>query len=72
MDQVGIATSLKRLREDVSQQQLEGLVRHICEQKDVDGLLVQLPLPPHLNEEAVINALDPSKDVDGFHPVNVG
>ena len=47
-------------------------MRHLCDQKDVDGLLVQLPLPPHLNEEAVIDALDPSKDVDGFHPVNVG
>ncbi len=47
-------------------------MRQLCQQKDVDGLLVQLPLPPHLNEEAVIDALDPSKDVDGFHPVNVG
>lgn len=70
--QVGIATSLKQLREDVSQQHLEGLVRHLCDQKDVDGLLVQLPLPPHLNEEAVIDTFNPSKDVDGFHPVNVG
>ena len=69
---MGIATSLKQLREDASQQQLEGLVRHLCDKKDVDGLLVQLPLPKHLNEEAVINAFDPSKDVDGFHPENVG
>ena len=38
----------------------------------MDGLLLQLPLPGHLNEEAVIDAFDPAKDVDGFHPVNVG
>lgn len=70
--QNGIATSVETLPEDVSQQDLESHVLRLCERKDVDGLLVQLPLPGHLNEEAVIDALDPSKDVDGFHPVNVG
>lgn len=47
-------------------------MRDLCEQDNVDGLLLQLPLPSHLDEEAVIDAFDPSKDVDGFHPLNVG
>lgn len=69
---VGIATSVERLRSDVSQQELENMVKHLCSLTHVDGLLVQLPLPSHLNEEAVIDSFDPSKDVDGFHPLNVG
>ena len=70
--QVGIVSCLNRLREDASQAELEGVVGYLCSRRDVDGVIVQLPLPPHLNEEAVIDAFDPSKDVDGFHPLNVG
>lgn len=57
---------------NATQKQLEGVVRDLCRQDHIDGLLLQLPLPSHLDEEAVIDAFDPSKDVDGFHPVNVG
>ena len=72
VEQVGIVSCLNRLREDASQAELEGVVGYLCSRRDVDGVIVQLPLPPHLNEEAVIDAFDPSKDVDGFHPLNVG
>ena len=70
--QVGIATRVERLGSDISQRKMEAVVRRLCGEEHVDGLLVQLPLPGHLNEEAVIDSFDPSKDVDGFHPVNVG
>lgn len=69
---MGIATSVERLSSDVSQRKMEDIVKHLCSLEHVDGLLVQLPLPSHLNEEAVIDSFDPSKDVDGFHPFNVG
>ena len=48
------------------------LVETLNSREDIDGILVQLPLPGHLNEEAVIEAIDPRKDVDGFHPMNAG
>lgn len=54
------------------QEQLLGLIDGLNERRDIDGILVQLPLPKHLNEQAVIDAIDPEKDVDCFHPVNVG
>lgn len=56
----------------MSQQELEGSIRSICANNSVDGVLLQLPLPSHLNEEIVMDALDPSKDVDGFHALNMG
>ena len=70
--QVGIASEVRRLEEHATQTQLEGVVRHLCKQPGVDGILVQLPLPAHLNEEAVMDVLDPAVDVDGFHPITVG
>ncbi len=70
--QVGIQAMLHRLPGTVGQEQLLARVKSLCEDPKVDGVLVQLPLPPHINEDAVINVLDPCKDVDGFHPVNVG
>lgn len=63
---------LHRLPGTVSQQQLLDRVAALCQDDSIDGVLVQLPLPPHINEDEVINVLDPAKDVDGFHPVNVG
>ena len=54
------------------QEQLLGLIDGLNERGDIDGILVQLPLPKHLNEQAVIDAIAPEKDVDCFHPVNVG
>jgi 5,10-methylene-tetrahydrofolate dehydrogenase/methenyl tetrahydrofolate cyclohydrolase len=56
----------------VSQQDLQACVSEVSSDRAVDGVLVQLPLPPHLDEEAVMEALDPLKDVDGFHPLNMG
>lgn len=57
---------------NTSQEQLLGLIDGLNERGDIDGILVQLPLPKHLNEQAVIDAIAPEKDVDCFHPVNVG
>lgn len=60
------------LPEETSQEELLDLVRELNERKDVNGILVQLPLPPHMDEDAVIRTISPEKDVDGFHPQNVG
>ena len=57
---------------NTSQEQLLGLIGALNGREDIDGILVQLPLPGHLNEQAVIDAIEPGKDVDCFHPVNVG
>lgn len=60
------------LPENTSQEQLLELIGALNDREDIDGILVQLPLPGHLNEQAVIDAIEPGKDVDCFHPVNVG
>jgi methylenetetrahydrofolate dehydrogenase (NADP+)/methenyltetrahydrofolate cyclohydrolase len=57
---------------DATQEQVEGLVRELNADRRVHGILVQLPLPPHLNEERILQAISIEKDVDGFHPVNIG
>lgn len=57
---------------DISQQELIQLIGKLNNDPKISGILVQLPLPKHLDEQAVLSAIDPSKDVDGFHPVNVG
>jgi methylenetetrahydrofolate dehydrogenase (NADP+) / methenyltetrahydrofolate cyclohydrolase len=69
---VGIESDDRRLRADTTQEELLEVVRELNEDDTVDGLLVQLPLPAHLDEAAAIAALDPAKDVDGLHPVNQG
>lgn len=68
----GIRTQTHRLPAEVSQEELLALVDALNRDEDVDGILVQLPLPGHLSEETVINAIAPDKDVDCFHPFNVG
>lgn len=60
------------LPESASQEELLGLIGGLNASGEVDGILCQLPLPAHIDEKAVINAIDPAKDVDGFHPVNTG
>lgn len=60
------------LPEDTSEEELLRVIDSLNKDKSVHGILVQLPLPKHINEDKVIMAIDPSKDVDGFHPVNVG
>lgn len=58
--------------EDISEADLLGLIEKYNNDDDIHGILVQLPLPKHIDDEKVLNAIDPDKDVDGFHPVNVG
>lgn len=71
-EEVGIASYQHLLHAETSQVALLSLINKLNAAPDVNGILVQLPLPSHINESAIINAIDPRKDVDGFHPVNVG
>jgi methylenetetrahydrofolate dehydrogenase (NADP+)/methenyltetrahydrofolate cyclohydrolase len=71
-EQVGFESTLIRLEEDISEAGLLEKVAGLNKDPEIDGFIVQLPLPAHIAEEKVIEAIDPSKDVDGFHPVNVG
>ena len=68
----GMRSFTHRLPADTSQDELMLVVRELNADPAVDGILVQLPLPGHLDESAVIDAIDPDKDVDGFHPLNAG
>ena len=68
----GFKSTLIRLDETVSQDELLAHVAKLNDDPDVDGFIVQLPLPRHIDEQTVIEAINPDKDVDGFHPVNVG
>lgn len=70
--ELGIRSLSYELPESVSQKELLCLVEELNGREDVDGILVQLPLPSHIDEKAVLNAVSPEKDVDGFHPYNVG
>jgi methylenetetrahydrofolate dehydrogenase (NADP+)/methenyltetrahydrofolate cyclohydrolase len=70
--EAGMASFEHRLSDHVSQDELIALVEHLNADEAVDGILVQLPLPPHIDDKAVIAAIDPAKDVDGFHVVNAG
>ncbi len=69
---IGYNSLSYELPADTSEEKLLELVQELNDRSDVDGILVQMPLPKHIDEKKVINAIDPSKDVDGFHPVNVG
>jgi methylenetetrahydrofolate dehydrogenase (NADP+)/methenyltetrahydrofolate cyclohydrolase len=71
-EQTGFISTLIRLEDTVTKHKLLETIRVLNEDIDVDGILVQLPLPKHIPEQEVIDAIDPQKDVDGFHPVNVG
>ena len=70
--EVGFKSTLIRLEEDISELKLLDVIIDLNRDPDVHGILVQLPLPKHISEEEVINAIDPGKDVDGFHPNNIG
>lgn len=69
---VGITSSVYRLPAKTSEKELLDLVDFLNKDEEVDGFIVQLPLPEHINVERVINSIDYKKDVDGFHPMNVG
>ena len=70
--QVGFESTLLRFPAETTQEELLQHIAKINADDNIDGLIVQLPLPSHIDEDAVINAIDPKKDVDGFHPENVG
>jgi methylenetetrahydrofolate dehydrogenase (NADP+) / methenyltetrahydrofolate cyclohydrolase len=71
-EQVGFSSTLIRRDVNVTQEELLEIVQSMNEDDDIDGFIVQLPLPKHINEAAITLAIDPKKDVDGFHPVNFG
>src|SRR5574344_2105462 len=68
----GFKSTLIRFEADVTEEKLLDAVRQLNEDADVDGFIVQLPLPKHISEQKVIETIDYRKDVDGFHPINVG
>ena len=68
----GIRSESFELPADTTQEKLLSLIEELNNRKDIHGILVQLPLPKHIDEKAVIDAISPDKDVDGFHPVSVG
>lgn len=68
----GFRSTLIRYEDDVTEEELLGCVARLNADDGVDGFIVQLPLPPHIDEQKIIEAIDYRKDVDGFHPVNVG
>lgn len=70
--QVGFKSQVLRFEETISEAELLNQINTLNSNPDVDGFIVQMPLPEHINEQKVIEAIDPRKDVDGFHPVNVG
>ena len=69
---VGMEGETLRLDDDVTQEHLEGEIKRLNEDSTVDGILVQLPLPAHIDERRILELVSPEKDADGFHPVNVG
>lgn len=71
-EEVGFKSTLIRAEESITSLKLLEMIRELNGDPDVDGILVQLPLPKHISEEEVIKTIDPAKDVDGFHPSNAG
>jgi len=70
--EVGFTSSIYKLSEQITEKELLKTIDFLNNDEDVDGYIVQLPLPKHINTDNVISAIDPKKDVDGFHPQNVG
>ena len=71
-EEVGFKSSLVRFNENIAEQDLITAIEKLNNDNDVDGILVQLPLPKQINEEKIINIINPDKDVDGFHPMSIG
>lgn len=71
-EQCGFKSSLIRFEEEVTEKELLGCVDQLNNDPDIDGFIIQLPLPKHIDEQKIIMAIDYRKDVDGFHPINVG
>ena len=70
--EVGINSEVVKYSKDVSEQEVLKKIKELNNNETVSGILVQLPLPPQINKEKIINSINPLKDVDGFHPINVG
>lgn len=70
--EAGVESETLLRGDDISEEALLDLIRTLNADKEIDGILVQLPLPAHISEKRIIHAIDPAKDVDGFHPENVG
>jgi methylenetetrahydrofolate dehydrogenase (NADP+)/methenyltetrahydrofolate cyclohydrolase len=70
--EVGFQSSLIRYEDDVTEEELLATIDRLNRDESVTGFIVQLPLPKHINEQKIIEAIDPDKDVDGFHPINMG
>jgi methylenetetrahydrofolate dehydrogenase (NADP+)/methenyltetrahydrofolate cyclohydrolase len=70
--QIGITTDINRFPSDITQDALESFIWELNSNPLVDGILIQLPLPKHINRNFIVEQIDPEKDVDGFHPLNVG
>jgi len=71
-EELGIKSLSHKLSGDISQEELIAVIEKLNADNDVNGILVQLPLPGHIDEDLIIKTIDPDKDVDGFHPMNVG
>lgn len=71
-EETGFKSTLIRYEASITEHQLLEKIKALNNDPDIDGILVQLPLPEHISDEEVINTIDPDKDVDGFHPVNIG
>ena len=70
--EVGINSEVVRYSKEVKEQEVLNKIKELNDNDAVSGILVQLPLPPQISKEKIINAIDSTKDVDGFHPINVG
>lgn len=71
-EEVGFKSTLVRFEDNISEEILLNKVKELNADADVDGFIVQLPLPKHISEQKIIEAINPEKDVDGFHPINMG
>ena len=71
-EKIGLKAVLHRINEDTSEKMLTQLIDNLNADSAVNGIIVQLPLPPHINTHCIINRINPQKDVDGFHPMNTG
>ncbi len=71
-NEVGINSSILRFDENISERDLKNEIKKLNDDPNVHGILVQLPLPKHISQKDIIQSIDPDKDVDGFHPINVG
>lgn len=71
-ERVGFRSSALTFNESVTEEELLNIVKNLNDDPELDGFIVQLPLPKHISEQKIVEAIDPKKDVDGFHPTNVG